>query len=80
MSLPTPSTTNRTSFAVALMDAVALYLDGVAEIGEARSIKFTQAKTRAATAVFHSDIDEEQEMAAAIMLKITDFERRRLHV
>lgn len=76
------TTINRTSFASALMDGTALYLDGVAEIGSARADLFARAKKRLTDALSHShhDASVEVEMAKAMIAKITEFESRGLHV
>ena len=68
------------SFAMAFLDATTLYLDGAAEIGEARKIKFDRARARARDAIKYTDVEIEIEMAEAFIAKIDDFEARRLHV
>lgn len=76
------TTVNNTSFAVAFMDATALYLDGISLVGESRKTKLDQARDRLRNAIGHSYLDNEVEieMAQAMLDKIDDFEKRHLHV
>lgn len=67
MTLPITRTSNVTSFGLAFMDATALILDGLPQIGSARAEKFEQAKGRAQTALLYTDNPEEQFLARQLL-------------
>lgn len=80
MTLTLPATTNETSFAVAYADATALVLDGIAEIGGIRKLKFELAARRLDKALAYADIPEEELLARQLVSLLQVYKLKGLNV
>lgn len=73
--MPMSGTRNTTSFARDTLDATALILDALAEVGETRRAKLTEAQRLLYDAVASSYDKSELAVPAALVEVIKDYER-----